>query len=66
MPGHGIARRRGQKIAVVGLARRRARILFAMGRDGVTFDGARSRPTPQHRAAPISEDKKALELTALL
>jgi len=40
----GIARRRGRKIAMVALARRLARILFAMWRDGVAYD-ARTRPT---------------------
>jgi hypothetical protein len=37
----GIARRSGKKIAVVALARRLARILFAMWRDGVPYDAAR-------------------------
>jgi hypothetical protein len=48
---------------MVALARRLARILFAMWRDGVTFDGAGSRPTPQHRVAPIRED--AIKLAAV-
>jgi transposase len=33
----GVAARRGRRIAVVGLARRLSRILFAMWRDGTTF-----------------------------
>ena len=41
----GIAHRRGKNIAVVALARRLARILFAMWRDGVPYDAARTRPT---------------------
>jgi hypothetical protein len=35
-----IARRRGKKIAMVALARRLARILFAMWRDEVAYDPA--------------------------
>jgi len=41
----GLARRRGKKIAMVALARRLARILFAMWRDGVPYHAARLRPT---------------------
>jgi transposase len=58
----GIARRRGQKIAMVALARRLVRILFAMWRDEVAYDGARIRPTPRHGAAPIGEDASKLAL----
>ena len=36
----GIARRRGKKIAMVALARRLARLLFAMWRDEVAYDPA--------------------------
>lgn len=36
-----LAQRRGRRIAVVALARRLARILYAMWRDGQPFDGAR-------------------------
>ena len=32
-----LAARRGKRIAVVALARRLSRILFAIGRDGTTF-----------------------------
>jgi len=56
----GIARRRGQKIAMVALARRLARILFAMWRDGVAYDGARMRPLPRPGAAPTGEDAMKL------
>ena len=49
----GIARRRGKKIAMVALARRIARILFAMWQDGVPYDAARILPTQAHVAAPI-------------
>jgi transposase len=35
----GIAARRGRRIAVVALARRLSRLLFAIWRDGTTFDG---------------------------
>jgi transposase len=38
-----IARRRGKKIAMVALARRLARMLFAMWRDEVAYDPARIR-----------------------
>jgi transposase len=37
----GIAGRRGKKIAMVALARRLARILFAMWRNGMPYDAAR-------------------------
>ena len=40
---HGVAGRRGKKIAVVALARRLAGILYAMWRDGVPFDASRIR-----------------------
>ena len=41
-PGSGVsATRRGRKVAVVGLARRLARILFAMWRDGHLFQPTR-------------------------
>ena len=43
-----IAHRRGKSIAIVALARRLARILFAMWRDGVPYDAARTRPTRSH------------------
>jgi transposase len=39
---HGVARRRGTPIAIVALARRLARILFAMWRDAHDFDAART------------------------
>jgi transposase len=39
-----IAQRRGKRIAVVALARRLAGILYAMWRDGVTYDAQRIRP----------------------
>jgi transposase len=38
---HRLADRRGKRIAIVGLARRLARILFAMWRDGRDFQAAR-------------------------
>jgi len=41
-----IAARRGNRIAVVALARRLAGILFAMWRDGVPYDAARLRTPP--------------------
>jgi transposase len=37
----GIAARRGRRIAVVALARRLSRVLFAIWRDGTTFDGTK-------------------------
>jgi transposase len=42
-----IARRRGKKIAMVALARRLARLLFAMWRDEVAYDPARIRSSPR-------------------
>jgi transposase len=50
-----IAHRRGKSIAVVALARRLARILFAMWRDGVPYDAARTRPTRFHGDTAIGE-----------
>jgi transposase len=48
-----LAARRGRRIAIVALARRLAGILFALWRDGTTFDRARlrSRPAPSQVAA---------------
>lgn len=39
--GEGVARRRGRRLAAVALARRLARLLYAMWRDGRAFDPAR-------------------------
>jgi transposase len=50
-----IARRRGKKIAVVALARRIARILFAMWRDEVVYQPHRTLP-PRLRLAAASAD----------
>ena len=55
----GIAHRRGQSIAVVALARRLARILFAMWRDGVPYDAVRTQPTRAHGGAAITETAAA-------
>jgi transposase len=52
----GIAHRRGKKIAVVALARRLARILFAMWRDGVPYDAAHTRPPRPRGTASIAGD----------
>jgi len=38
---HGVARRRGTKVAMVALARRLARTMFAMWRDETDFEPAR-------------------------
>jgi len=43
---HRLAARRGRRIALVALARRLARCLYAMWRDGRDFDGTRVRRTP--------------------
>jgi transposase len=51
-----IAHRRGKSIAVVALARRLARILFAMWRDGVPYDAVRTRPTRARGGAAIEEE----------
>jgi transposase len=50
-----IARRRGKKIAMVAVARRLARILFAMWRDEVAYDPARIRSS-RRPLVPASED----------
>jgi len=54
-----LAHRRGKNIAVVALARRLARILFAMWRDGVPYDAAHTRPTRTRGAASIAVDVAA-------
>jgi transposase len=41
--GHALVRRRGKKIAIVAVARRLARILYAMWRDGADYQPARLR-----------------------
>jgi len=50
-----IARRRGKKIAMVALARRLARLLFAMWRDEVAYDPARIRSSPQTSVAASAD-----------
>ena len=50
-----IARRRGKKIAMVALARRLARILFAMWRDEVAYDPTRIR-SPRRTLVATSDD----------
>jgi transposase len=50
-----IARRRGKKVAMVALARRLARILFAMWRDETEYQAHRIRET-QRKPAAISRD----------
>jgi len=51
----GIAHRRGKKIAMVDLALRLARILFAMWHDGVPYDAAHTRPTRTTGTAAIED-----------
>jgi len=48
-----LAGRRGKKIAVVALARRLARVLYAMWRDGVPYDASRIRG-PRMAAAELT------------
>jgi transposase len=50
---HGVAGRRGKKIAVVALARRLAGILYAMWRAGVPYDASRIRG-PRIPAAAVT------------
>ena len=45
-----LAARRGKRVAVVALARRLSGILFALWRDGTSFDGARVGQRPAHPA----------------
>jgi transposase len=54
-----IARRRGKKIAIVALARRLARVLFAMWRDEVAYDPARMRSSP--RTSGVASDDGVTE-----
>ena len=60
----GIAHRRGKKIAMVALARRLARILFAMWRDGVPYDVARIRPTRGEAGPRRSRRRDELAVTS--
>ena len=46
-----IERRRGKKIAIVALARRLARILYAMWRDGTDYQPAKTRTHQTHIVA---------------
>jgi transposase len=48
---HLIARRRGKKVAIVALARRLARILFAMWRDQTEYQPPRTQRRPSTQAA---------------
>jgi len=43
---HRLAQRRGRRVAIVGLARRLARIMWAMWRDGQDFNPTRLKPIP--------------------
>jgi transposase len=54
-----IADRRGKTIATVALARRLARLVFAMWRDGVPYDAAHTSPTRTRGAASIAGDVAA-------
>jgi transposase len=45
-----LAARRGKRVAVVALARRLSGLLFALWRDGTSFDGARVGQRPAHPA----------------
>jgi hypothetical protein len=51
-----IAHRRGKKIVMVALARRLARILFAMWRGGVPYDAAHTQSTPTNGTPAIAVD----------
>jgi len=55
-----VARRRGKKVAMVAMARRIARILFAMWRDKAPYDAARIRPTRAMLATPNVHDATRL------
>jgi transposase len=64
-----VARRRGKKIAAVALARKLSGILFALWRDGTSYDpvrGARSvsgeAPAPPRRQAPSKGPRRPLRL----
>ena len=54
-----ITRRRGKKVAMVALARRLARILFAMWRDESEYHANRIRTTPFDPAATASREASA-------
>ena len=63
-----VARRRGKKIAVVALARKLSGILFAMWRDGTSYDARRAAqeanevPAPPRRLAPSKGPRRPLHL----
>jgi transposase len=52
----GIARRRGKKVAMVALARRLARMLFAMWRDQKDYQPKRMRTRQAHPVSDITAD----------
>ena len=54
-----LAQRRGKRVAVVALARRIARILFAMWRDETDFASTRRRPGAQ-RATPVDRSAESV------
>jgi hypothetical protein len=51
-----IARRRGKKVAMVALARRLARTLFAMWRDQTAYQACRTRRRPQCSSSTMIVD----------
>jgi transposase len=63
-----VARRRGKKIAVVALARKLSGILFALWRDGTSYDPRRAAaqlselPAPPRRRAPSKGPRRPLRL----
>jgi len=63
-----VARRRGKKIAAVALARKLSGILFALWRDGTSYDPRcaaaelNELPTPPRRPAPSKGPRRPLRL----
>jgi transposase len=63
-----VARRRGKKIAAVALARKLSGILFALWRDGTSYDPCRAAaelselPAPPRRPAPSKGPRRPLRL----
>ena len=63
-----VARRRGKKIAAVALARKLSGILFALWRDGTSYDPCRAAaqlsklPASPRRRAPLKDPRRPLRL----
>lgn len=58
--GRGIQERRGKKVAVVAMARKLALIMYAMWRDGTTYNAGRVTTIPEVKQIPPVQVEQAL------